>query len=56
MDTKQQEEFLVNLENINLTLSEKREILATLKTDVKQSIDITNFPEEYKSALSVQTT
>lgn len=56
LDTKQQEEFLVNLENINLTLSEKREILATLKTDVKQSIDITNFPEEYKSALSVQTT
>ena len=56
LDAEQQKEFVTNLENINLTLNEKREILATLKTDVKQSIDITNFPEEYKSALSMQTT
>ena len=56
LDAEQQKEFVANLENINLTLSEKREILVILKTDVKQSIDITNFPEEYKSALSIQTT
>ena len=56
LDTEQQKEIVTNLENINLSLNEKREILATLKTDVKQSLDITNFSEEYKSALSIQTT
>lgn len=56
LDSEQQKEFVANLENINLTLSEKREILAMLKTDVKQNLDTTNFPEEYKSALSIQTT
>lgn len=55
LDIEQQKEIVKNLENINLTLNEKREILATLKTDVKQSLDITNFPKEYKSALSIQT-
>lgn len=56
LDMEQQKDFIANLENMNLTLSEKREILATLKVDVKQSIDTTNFPEEYKSAISIQTT
>ena len=56
LDIEQQKDFIANLENMNLTLGEKREILATLKADVKQSIDTTNFPEEYKSALSIQTT
>jgi hypothetical protein len=56
LDIEQQKDFIANLEKMNLTLSEKREILATLKADVKQSIDTTNFPEEYKSALSIQTT
>ncbi len=55
LSAEQQKEFIANLENANLTLNEKREILATLKTDVKQSIDTTNFPEEYKTALSIQT-
>ncbi len=55
LDIEKQKDFIGNLENMNLTLIEKREILATLKTDVKQSIDTTNFPEEYKSALSIQT-
>lgn len=56
LDIEQQKDFVANLEHINLTLSEKREILATLKVDVKQSIDKTNLPEEYKTALSIQTT
>lgn len=47
---------MTKLEDINLTLSEKREILATLKSEVKQNIDTTNFSEEHKSALSIQTT
>lgn len=56
LDAEQQKDLVKKLEDINLTLNEKREILATLKVDVKQSIDTTNFPEEYKSALSIQTT
>lgn len=56
LDVEQQKEFIENLENIKLTLSEKREILAILKTDIKQSIDTTKFPEEYKTALSIQVT
>lgn len=56
LDSEHQKEVVANLENMNLTLSEKMEILATLETDVKQSIDTTNFPKEYKSALSMQMT
>lgn len=56
LDMEEQKDFVTKLEHINLTLSEKREILVTLKANVKQSIDITNFSEEYKSALSIQTT
>lgn len=54
LDTKEQKDCVANLDNLNLTLNEKREILATLKEDVKSSIDTTNFPEEYKSALNMQ--
>ena len=56
LDAEQQKEFITKLEDTDLTLSEKREILATLKEEVKQSIDTKNFPEEYKTALSIQTT
>ena len=55
LDLEQQKEFIINLEKMNLTLNEKKEILATLQPDVKQSIDTTKFPEEYKIALSMQT-
>ena len=55
LDNEQQKEFVSNLENINLTVTEKKEILATLKPEVKESIDISNFTEEYKLALSIQT-
>ncbi len=56
LDAEQQKKFVANLENTDLTLNEKREILATLREGVKQSIDTTNFPKEYKLALSMQTT
>lgn len=55
LDVEKQKDFVENLEHVNLTLNEKREILATLKTDVKQNIDTTNFPKEYKSAFGIQT-
>lgn len=56
LDGDQQMEFVAKLEDINLTLNEKREILAVLNTEVKHNLDTTNFPEEYKSAINIQTT
>ncbi len=53
LDTERQRDIVINLENINLTLNEKKEILAKLAVDVKYSIDITNFPEEYKTAINM---
>ncbi len=54
-NAEQQKEVVINLENFNLILNEKMEILATLKEEVKREIDTTNFPEEYKTALSIPT-
>ena len=54
-NAEQQKEVVINLENFNLTLNEKMEILATLKEKVKREIDTTDFPEEYKTALSIPT-
>ena len=56
LDAKRQLEFLSRMEDINLTLSEKKEILVTLKNEVKQGIDTSGFPEEYKVALDIPTT
>lgn len=56
LDGNQQMDFVAKLEDMSLTLNEKREILAVLTTEVKQNLDTTNFPEEYKSVLSIQTT
>ena len=54
LDPKDQKEFAENLESVDLSLNEKRKILATLNSKVKCEIDTTNFKEEYKSALSLQ--
>ena len=54
LEPEKQKEFVVNLENTNLTLNEKRQILVTLKPETKQEIDTSNLPKEYKSALSMQ--
>ena len=56
LDSKRQKEFITNLDNFAFTLSEKREILVTLNIDVKESIDTSNFPKEYKSVLTMQMT
>ena len=55
LDSDQQKNVILNLENINLTLNEKREILVTLHKDVKQDINTTDYPEEYKSAIDINT-
>lgn len=56
LDSESQEEFLSQIEYIySLTLNEKREILATLDPELKESIDTSDLPEEYKIAISVNT-
>lgn len=53
--SNRQIQFVSMLENMNLTLSEKKEILVTLNDDVKRSIYKTGLPEEYKSIISLPT-
>lgn len=55
LSAEQQKEFIKNIENINLTLNEKKEIIATLKDDVKQSINTDKIPEIYKPLLEFQS-
>lgn len=55
LDNERQKVFAEKIVNIDLTLNEKREILAILQEEVKQSIDTTNFPEEYKIAITMKT-
>ncbi len=54
LDSDSQKHFVEKLECLNLTLNEKREILATLSPDTKLLINTTDYPEEYKIALSMQ--
>lgn len=55
LDTNRQKDFVGRLEDMDLTLDEKREILATLAPEVKQSINTVNLPKEYKTAVNIQT-
>lgn len=54
LDAEKQKEFVKKLEDSNLTLSEKKEILVTLQEEVKENIDITDFPEKLKSVMSMK--
>lgn len=53
LDSNKQIDFVKNIENMNLTINEKREILAALSTEAKQNIDKRNFTKEYENAISV---
>lgn len=55
LDIKSQKFFVRKLEDINLTLNEKREILVILKEDVKKSIDTKILPKEYQTAINMKT-
>lgn len=55
LNKEKQMNFVSSLEDMELTLNEKLEILAVLKPEVKQEIDTSNFPEKYKVALSMKT-
>ena len=54
LDSEKQKEIATRIESIDLPLDEKRKTLAILNPDVKQSIDTTNFPKEYKKAIEMQ--
>lgn len=54
LDSKKQLEFISKFEELNLSVQEKRQILAVLKQETKDKIDKSNFPEEYKIAFEVK--
>lgn len=56
LSAEKQKSFIENLENMQLTESEKKEILATLEQEVKDSIDTSAFPKEYIAALNMNST
>lgn len=56
LNNEKQKEFVENIENIDLSLDEKRKILIVLDDTVKQDINYTNFREEYKTAISMKCT
>lgn len=53
-DKEKQLEFVEKLENVNLPTNEKRKILATLRQETKDNIDISNYSEEYKTAIEMK--
>lgn len=55
LDAESQKEFMIKFEELDLTINEKREILVILKDAVKKGIDISSWPQEYKTAISLQT-
>lgn len=56
LDESQQEEFISKLNNVNLTIDEKREIFATLKTETKEKIEVSQLDPVLRNALNVNTT
>jgi len=53
-DKEKQIEFISKLEDTDLSIEEKRKILATLSEETKENIDTTNFPQEYITAIEMQ--
>ncbi len=54
-NTENQKKFIEKLEQSNLTQDEKLEIYAILKQEVKDSINVSELKEEYKTAISMKT-
>ncbi len=55
LNSESQRDIAINIEKINLSINEKKEILASLSNKTKQSLDFESFSEEYKTALNMQT-
>lgn len=54
LDKEMQLDFINKMEEMNLSLVEKRKILATLEDETKREIDTSNFPPEYVTAIEMQ--
>lgn len=48
---EEQIDFISKLENVNLSINDKRRILATLDKNAKKDIDTSRFPKEYITAI-----
>lgn len=56
LDENYQEEFISKLNNVNLTIDEKREIFATLKQETKKKIDVSQLEPTLVNSLNMNTT
>ena len=54
LDKEKQIEFISKLEDTDLSIEEKRKILATISEETKENIDTTNFSQEYITAIEMQ--
>ncbi len=54
LEVQEQKDFVANLEGLDLTKAQKKEILATLSAQAKREIDAASIPEEYRAALSIE--
>lgn len=55
LDSYEQLVFISELENVGLSMNEKMQVLATLKSETKEKLDISGFKEEYIRALNQRT-
>lgn len=55
MSVEDQKKIALNIEKCNISLNEKREVLALLKNEVKESIDLENINEKYRNAFNMQS-
>ena len=54
LDTERQKEFISKLNNVNVTINEKREIIAKLKPETKKEIDAQELEPDLANALNVK--
>lgn len=54
MDKQTQLEFISRIEEMNLSLNEKRKVFATLNSETKQDLDVGSLREEFVSAVSLK--
>ncbi len=55
LSAEEQLKFVQYIDSANLTQIEKKEILATLSPEVKEKVDTSQMPEEYRKAINMQT-
>lgn len=53
LNEEKQKQFVQNIQDLDFTLSEKKEILVTLKDEVKVELSKEELPKEYKSVLDL---